>query len=194
MAREQVTTVPRRQATNNGACSRDAPGPTNSLPLRGGRAAPSPLLWASARFRRQARKRVTGMARPCAHNAARPHLPPVPVLARRGTPAPAAGLHSTRVLSLSIRTSTTVTCSKRHHIPVRAGGVSGELAPSTPVPVGKRNLAVRSPHARTSRRRKRHRVSFFGPARRVYNGVFQSATLALNDLFAFLNILYCPRL
>ena len=26
------------------------------------------------------------------------------------------------------------------------------------------------------------------------NGVFQSATLALNDLFAFLNILYCPRL
>ena len=44
---------------------------------------------ASARFRRRARKRVTGMARPCAHNAARPHLPPVPVRAQRGTPAPA---------------------------------------------------------------------------------------------------------
>jgi hypothetical protein len=25
------------------------------------------------------RKRVTGMARPCAHNAARPHPPPMPV-------------------------------------------------------------------------------------------------------------------
>ena len=29
------------------------------------------------------------MARPCAHNAARPHLSPVPVRAQRGTPAPA---------------------------------------------------------------------------------------------------------
>ena len=90
-----------------------------------------------------------------------------------------------------MRTSTTVTGRKRHHILERAGSVSGELAPSTQVPVGKRNLAVRSPHARTSRRRKRHRVSFCGPARRAYNGVFE---FALNDLFAFLNILYCPRL
>ena len=56
---------------------------------------------------------------------------------------------------------TTVTGSKLHHILERAAGVSGELAPSTQVPVGKRNLAVRSPHARTSRRRKRHRVSKF---------------------------------
>ena len=159
---------------------------------KGGRAAPSPLLWASARFRRQARKRVTGMARPCAHNAARPHLPPVPVLARRGTPAPAAGLHSTRVLSLSIRTSTTVTCSKLHHILERAGGVSGELAPSTPVPVCKRNLAFRSPHARTSRFRKRHRVSLARFTTVFFKFALQ--TLALNDLFAILNILYCPRL
>jgi hypothetical protein len=30
---------------------------------------------ASARLRRRARKRVTGMALPCAHNSARPHLP-----------------------------------------------------------------------------------------------------------------------
>ena len=51
-----------------------------------------------------------------------------------------------------------VTGRKRHHILERAGSVSGELAPSTQVPVGKRNLAVRSPHARTSRRRKRHRA------------------------------------
>ena len=83
---ELAIPVPRYRhphATNNGACSRDAPGPTNSLPLHPrvgaplaplGRAAPSPLLWASARFRRRARKRVTGMALPCAHN---------------GTPAPA---------------------------------------------------------------------------------------------------------
>jgi hypothetical protein len=77
-------------ATNNGECSRDAPGPTNSLPLHlrgGGRAAPSPLLWASARFRRRARKRVTGMARPCAHNAARPHLQQCD----RGVDGPGAG-------------------------------------------------------------------------------------------------------
>ena len=75
----------RHPHANNGACSRDAPGPTNSLPLhpRIG-AAPSPLLWASARFRRRARKRVTGMARPCAHNAARPHL-------QRGVDVPGAG-------------------------------------------------------------------------------------------------------
>ena len=117
--REQVTTVPRRQARGGHvACApaggrvsdpstevktpaRDkqrrvqprCPRPDQLSPAssarRGGRAAPSPLLWASARFRRRARKRVTGMVLPCAHNAARPHLPPVPVLARRGTPAPA---------------------------------------------------------------------------------------------------------
>ena len=76
MAREQVTTVTRRQAGGAHVASAPAAGRVSD---------PS----ASARFRRRARKRVTGMARPCAHNAARPHLPPVPVLARRGTPAPA---------------------------------------------------------------------------------------------------------
>jgi len=188
MAREQVTTVPRRQAGGaHVACA----------PAAGRVSDPS----ASARSQRISTAQTAGSQTRHRHGA--------PVRAQRGTPAPVPrararttrhartcnGLHSTRVLSLStlsIRTSTTVTCSKLHHILERAGGVSGELAPSTPVPVGKRNLAVRSPHARTSRRRKRHRVSFFGPARRVYNGVFQSATL--NDLFAFLNILYCPRL
>jgi len=83
--------------------------------------------------------------------------------------------------------------------PPRAGGVSGEFAPSTQVPVGKRNLAVRSPHARTSRRRKRHRVSKFLSLARTggFTTVFFKFALqlfALNDLFGFLIILYCPRL
>jgi hypothetical protein len=71
---------------------------------RGGRAAFSPLLCASARLRRRARDGASaaGLAnvsqawrararttRPCAHNVARPHLSPVPVRAQRGTPAPA---------------------------------------------------------------------------------------------------------
>ncbi len=42
---------------------------------------------ASARLRPRARKRVTGMARPCAHNAARPHLQ----RSDRGVDGPGAG-------------------------------------------------------------------------------------------------------
>jgi len=85
----EVQTPARKQRRVQPRCPRpDQLSPASSA-HRGGRAAPSPLLWASARFRRRARKRVTGMARPCAHNAERPHLHPVPVRAQHGTPAPA---------------------------------------------------------------------------------------------------------
>ena len=87
MGREQVTTVPPAAGEGGTCCLR-----------KGGRAAPSPLLWASARFRRQARKRVTGMARttrhtrtcppcPCSHDAARQHLQ----RCNRGVDGPGAG-------------------------------------------------------------------------------------------------------
>ena len=70
-------------ATNNGSCSRDVPGPTNSLPLRPRSgaltAAPRISTAQTAGICRRTRKRVTGMARPCAHNVARPHPPPMPV-------------------------------------------------------------------------------------------------------------------
>ena len=211
-------------ATNNDACIRDAPGPTNSLPLhpRIGAAERRPhrcsghqhgsdggLANASQAWR--SRARTTRHARTCppclcSHNAARQHLQRCdrgvdgPGAGDDGPPAagggganvacaPAAGRvsdPSASARSQRISTAQTAGSQTRHR--------HGAPVPSTPVPVGTRNTAARSPHARTSRRRKRHRVSFFGPARRVYNGVCQSATLALNDLFAFLNILYCPRL
>ena len=92
-------------ATNNGACSRDAPGPTNSLPLhpRIGTAERRPhrcsghqhgsdggLANASQAWR--ARARTTRHARtcppcPCAHNTARPHLQQCD----RGVDGPGAG-------------------------------------------------------------------------------------------------------
>ena len=92
-------------ATNNGACSRDAPGPTNSLPLhpRIGAAERRPhrcsghqhgsdggLANASQAWR--ARARTTRHARtcppcPCAHNAARQHLQ----RCNRGVDGPGAG-------------------------------------------------------------------------------------------------------
>jgi hypothetical protein len=137
MAREQVTTVPRRQARGGHiACAPAAgrvsdpstevqtpardkqrrvqprcPRPDQLSPAssahRGGRAAPSPLLRASARLRRRARNgaglanasqawrartRTTRHARtcppcPCAHNAARPHLQ----RCDRGVDGPGAG-------------------------------------------------------------------------------------------------------
>ena len=98
----RVRTPEHPHATINGTCSRDAPGPTDQLSPassahRRGRAAPSPLLRASARHRRRARDgasaaglangsqawraraRTTWHARtrppcPCPHNEARPHL------------------------------------------------------------------------------------------------------------------------
>ena len=74
MAREQVTTVPRRQAGGAHVASAPAAGRGSD---------PS----ASARLRRRARKRVIGMARPCSHNTARPHLQ----LCNRGVDGPGAG-------------------------------------------------------------------------------------------------------
>ncbi len=86
----ELATPQHPHATNTGACSRDTPGPTHQLypascAHRRGRAAPSPLLTritpdgghgTGCGICRRTRKRVTGMAHPCAHNAARPH--PVP--------------------------------------------------------------------------------------------------------------------
>jgi hypothetical protein len=105
---ELAIPVPRYRhphATNNGACSRDAPGPTNSLPLhpRIGAAERRPhrcsghqhgsdggLANASQAWR--ARARTTRHARtcppcPCAHNEARQHLQ----RCDRGVDGPGAG-------------------------------------------------------------------------------------------------------
>jgi hypothetical protein len=102
---ELAIPVPRDRhphTTNNGACSRDAPGPTNSLPLHprigaaerrphrcsghqhgsdGGLANASQACRPRARTTRHAR---TCPPCPCAHNEARQHL-------QRGVDGPGAG-------------------------------------------------------------------------------------------------------
>ncbi len=70
-------------ATNNGACSRDAPGPTNSLPLhpRGGAAERRPHRCSGHQHGLGFRVQTAGSQTRHRHGA--------PVRAERGTPAPA---------------------------------------------------------------------------------------------------------
>jgi hypothetical protein len=74
-------------ATNNGACSRDAPGPTNSLPLR-------PRIGAAERRPRRcsAHQHDTDGGHGMGHlpqDSHTRHRHGAPVRAQRGTPAPA---------------------------------------------------------------------------------------------------------
>ena len=81
-----VTEYGHPHATNNGACSRDAPGPTNSLPLH-------PRIGAAERrpHRCSAHQHGSygghGMGHLPQHSQTR-HRHGAPVRAQRGTPAP----------------------------------------------------------------------------------------------------------